>query len=219
MQKDELVHLPRACYPAAFHLPRACCPAAFHCPRPATLPPSTAPEYHQLVLCAALSMSSPLSASPFSHLFFSPQLKIASPLQAVPERHPGDIVKCPPPAPLLLPSTLTRVRGALQLLVPFLASPIRCFIYSTGRQQMFIEHLLCANPQVLRTPWGAKAEPTLKECLVQWRKKETRSTETRASLVAQRLRILLPMQGTRVQALVREDPACCGATKSMRHNY
>ena len=25
--------------------------------------------------------------------------------------------------------------------------------------------------------------------------------------------------GIRVQALVREDPTCCGATKPMRHNY
>ena len=29
------------------------------------------------------------------------------------------------------------------------------------------------------------------------------------SLVAHRLRIHLPMQGTRVRALVREDPTCC----------
>ena len=40
-----------------------------------------------------------------------------------------------------------------------------------------------------------------------------------ASLVAQWLRIRLPMQGTRVQALVWEDPTCRGATKPMRHNY
>ena len=36
--------------------------------------------------------------------------------------------------------------------------------------------------------------------------------------MAQWLRIRLPMQGTRVQALVREDPTCRGATKPMRHN-
>ena len=41
----------------------------------------------------------------------------------------------------------------------------------------------------------------------------------RASLVAQWLRIHLPMQGTRVQALVHEDPTCRGATKPMHHNY
>ena len=39
------------------------------------------------------------------------------------------------------------------------------------------------------------------------------------SLVAQWLRIHLPMQGTLVQALVREDPTCCGATQPVRHNY
>ena len=39
------------------------------------------------------------------------------------------------------------------------------------------------------------------------------------SLVAQRLRIRLPMQQTQVRALVREDPTCCGATKPMHHNY
>ena len=40
-----------------------------------------------------------------------------------------------------------------------------------------------------------------------------------ASLVAQWLRIHLPMQGTRVQALVWEDPTSHGATKPVRHNY
>ena len=40
-----------------------------------------------------------------------------------------------------------------------------------------------------------------------------------ASLVTQWLQIHLPMQGTQVRALVREDPTCCGATKPVRHNY
>ena len=39
------------------------------------------------------------------------------------------------------------------------------------------------------------------------------------SLVAQWLRIHLPMQRTRVRSLVQEDPTCHGATKPMRHNY
>ena len=43
-------------------------------------------------------------------------------------------------------------------------------------------------------------------------------TQAGASLVAQWLRIRLPMQGTRVPALVREDPACRRATKPVRHN-
>ena len=44
-------------------------------------------------------------------------------------------------------------------------------------------------------------------------------TSTRASLVAQWLRIYLPVQGTRVRALVQKDPTCRGATKPVRHNY
>ena len=39
------------------------------------------------------------------------------------------------------------------------------------------------------------------------------------SLVAQWLKIRLPVQGTRVQALVREDPTCHRATKPVRHDY
>ena len=40
-----------------------------------------------------------------------------------------------------------------------------------------------------------------------------------ASLVAQWLRICLPMQGTRVRAVVWEDPTCRGATEPVRHNH
>ena len=32
-------------------------------------------------------------------------------------------------------------------------------------------------------------------------------------------RIHLPVQGTRVRALVREDPTCRGATQLLRYNY
>ena len=40
-----------------------------------------------------------------------------------------------------------------------------------------------------------------------------------ASLVAQWLRICLPMQGAWVRALVWEDPTCRGATEPVSHNY
>ena len=50
------------------------------------------------------------------------------------------------------------------------------------------------------------------------RSKDNRSFNG-ASLVAQWLRICLPMQGTRVRALVWEDPTCCGATGPVSHNY
>ena len=46
-----------------------------------------------------------------------------------------------------------------------------------------------------------------------------KSYELRASLVAQWLRIRVPMQGTWVWSLVREDPTCHGATKPVSHNY
>ena len=44
-------------------------------------------------------------------------------------------------------------------------------------------------------------------------------TKNRASLVAQWLRICLPMQGTRVRALDWEDPTCRGATGPVSHNH
>ena len=40
-----------------------------------------------------------------------------------------------------------------------------------------------------------------------------------ASLVVQWLRVCLPMQGTRVRALVWEDPICRRATGPLSHNY
>ena len=39
------------------------------------------------------------------------------------------------------------------------------------------------------------------------------------SLVAQWLRIHLPVQGTQVQYLFREDPTCIRETKPVCHNY
>ena len=48
---------------------------------------------------------------------------------------------------------------------------------------------------------------------------ENYETLMRASLVAQWLRIRLPMKETRVQALVQEDPTCRGAAKPVSHNY
>ena len=43
--------------------------------------------------------------------------------------------------------------------------------------------------------------------------------ENWTSLVAQGLRICLPMQGTWVLALVWEEPTCRGAIKPGHHNY
>ena len=51
------------------------------------------------------------------------------------------------------------------------------------------------------------------------RLRTSRESQGEASLVAQWLRICLPMQGTRVRSLAREDPTCRGAAKPLRHNY
>ena len=64
-------------------------------------------------------------------------------------------------------------------------------------------------------------DPTL-QC--QWSSQEIsrkfpNKNSFRASLVAQWLRIRLPMQGAWVRALVREDPTCGGATKRVHHDY
>ena len=61
-----------------------------------------------------------------------------------------------------------------------------------------------------------KLIPILKEVLL-WVK--FYQTALRASLVAQWLRICLPMQETRVRALVWEDPTCRGATRPVSHGY
>ena len=51
------------------------------------------------------------------------------------------------------------------------------------------------------------------------KKKKKKMVHSGPSLVAQWLRIHLPVQKTWVQSLVREDPTCQGATKPPHHNY
>ena len=62
-----------------------------------------------------------------------------------------------------------------------------------------------------------KEIPTIK--MATTRNPRVKNTITGASLVAQWLRVCLPMQGTRVRALVWEDPTCHRATRPMSHNY
>ena len=68
---------------------------------------------------------------------------------------------------------------------------------------------------IFYTVWPESVLPTEK-------KKKTCKTHFKktsgASLVAQWLRVCLPMQGTRVRALVWEDPTCRGATGPVSHN-
>ena len=60
-----------------------------------------------------------------------------------------------------------------------------------------------------------KCNAFVRKCHKNWLSRN----DSRASLVAQWLRVRLPMQGTRVRALVWEDPTCRGATKPVSHSY
>ena len=78
----------------------------------------------------------------------------------------------------------------------------------------------CQGPRL--DPWLGNKDPTSRTARPKKKKNSLIShilKKQRTSLVAQWLRIRLPMQGTRVQALVREDPTCLVATKPVHHNY
>ena len=65
--------------------------------------------------------------------------------------------------------------------------------------------------------WGICTEEFNTVTLHYWFLRQIKAC-IRASLVAQWLRICLPRQGTRVRALVREDPTCHKAAKPVHPN-
>ena len=75
---------------------------------------------------------------------------------------------------------------------------------------------LCSSRIILKLKFSSKTFCYSKISLLL---KGSLKMTNRASLVAQWLRICLPMQGTRVQGLVREDPTCRGATGPVSHSY
>ena len=87
-----------------------------------------------------------------------------------------------------------------------------------GKEWRTEKHELKENSGCHGHSWVAEQDAKRAGALIRSIKLLTR-IYCRTSLVAQWLRIRLPMQGTRVWALVREDPTCHGATKPVRHNY
>ena len=83
-----------------------------------------------------------------------------------------------------------------------------CIIFA--RHLNHLQNLTCADLNHVLQKKAKKKNPKNQnhQDIVYW-----------ASLVAQWLRICLPMQGTRVRALVWEDPTCRGATGPVSHNY
>ena len=77
-----------------------------------------------------------------------------------------------------------------------------------------IHHINKQRKKTNHLNWYGKKHLTIFTTLP-WFKKMLEGT----SLVAQWLRICLPMQGTWVQALVWKDPTCWRATKPVHHNY
>ena len=89
---------------------------------------------------------------------------------------------------------------------------------------MRLEHLVIPESEEILKKWWGHLRMTQK---LDWRDShwpylgqfEHQNKWWGTSLVVQWLGIRLPMQGTWVRALVREDPTCLEATKPMCHNY
>ena len=89
-----------------------------------------------------------------------------------------------------------------------------CFSRKPTLQQKYWVYIICQWLEALQKPNQKKKNENLF-----FLKQTAEHKKGRASLVVQWLRICLPMQGTRVRALVWEDPTCHGATRPVSHNY
>ena len=95
---------------------------------------------------------------------------------------------------------------------------IPCLECVWGMWHLHTEAALWVSPPLVMIPLTCLTMTIILAC-VQWPLHLHKEMLKRASLVAQRLRICLLMQGTRVRALVWEDPTCRGAAGPVSHNY
>ena len=102
------------------------------------------------------------------------------------------------------------------------------WVFIQGKQKTLIRKDICtpmfiAALSTIAKIWKQPKCPSTDEWIKMWyiynRILAIKNNEIWASLVAQWLRICLPMQGTWVQALVWEDPTCRGAAGPVSHNY
>ena len=99
-----------------------------------------------------------------------------------------------------------------QLLKPACLEPVLCNKRShRSKKPRTATKSSPASPQLEKAP--------AQQCRPNAAKNNKTKHINRTSLVAQWLRIHLPMQGTRVQVLVWEDPTCRGVTKTVHRNY
>ena len=120
------------------------------------------------------------------------------------------------PNPDALLATLPSTRAWNSVL--YLKGAFFCIPLASESQEIFAFEWQDQNTQQKQYYWtvlptGFKNSPTI------FGETLAKDLKDRASLVAQWLRICLPMQGTRVRALVWEDPTCRGANRPMSHNY
>ena len=93
-------------------------------------------------------------------------------------------------------------------------------LHSECRSQMFKLKTLLHELHRLSHIFLAAVNGKLAQKLRSKKKKKQQQKQAPwASLVAQWLRVCLPMQGTRVRALVWEDPTCHRATGPVSHSY
>ena len=99
---------------------------------------------------------------------------------------------------------------------------IEIFCNNNGKTFYFFlvkKWLVCVYTRIYLSPFLSFFLIFRVEKDVEHYKNLIKKTIVGTSLVVQWLRIHLPMQGTRVRALVWEDPTCRGATKPGRHKY